>query len=132
VSEDESGGISLVDQLGTAPGMLQRGELDIVKTAVLLDAQDLPDMFHPIAYLLTRHRLSGSRWCYETASTILQLSVAIRGRGRADLIRGEQAKRSISIEPEPKITSPSLYQRLRKAVKRRKSYEEEMRELGLE
>jgi len=124
--------VSLVEQLGTSPRQLAMGEVDWVKTSVLLDSGDLPDMFPSVSYLLTRYRLTGSQWALDTARSILDLTVAVRGRGRADLIRGEQARRSLPVEPEPRLVSPSLWQRLRKAVRRRKTYEEEMKELGLQ
>ena len=130
--EEEDLGVSLIDQLGTDPQRLARGELDKAKLGVIMDSSDIPDTFPALLYLQTRASLTNARWARVMVESYLDLTVGVRGRGRIDAIKGESVKRGIGVDGEPRTASPSFIERYVTNRKKAREYDREREELGLE
>ena len=126
--EDES--IPLVNQLGTSNRKLEDGDADMRLLTVIMDPSDLPTSFRPILYVLTRDDVTRRRKPFWDAlsDNTLHLLVGVGGRGRRDLIRGEQVSKGQAVSVESEIRTPGWVER---NITRRNWEQEEKEKLGI-
>lgn len=129
--EHEDDSTSLVDQLGTAPRKTVDGDIDMRLLTVIRDPTEVPTSVRPLLYVLTRADVTirGKPFWDSLVDNALHLFVGVDGRGRRDLIRGEQVAKGGSASVESEIKEPGFIQ---KYITRRNWEEEEKRKLGLE
>ena len=122
---------SLVTQLGTAPKKTLDGDVDMRLLTVIRDPTEVPTSVRPLLYVLTRADVTIHRKPFweSLADNALHLFVGVDGRGRRDLIRGEQVSKGQAVSVESEIKEPGFIQ---KYITRRNWEEEERQKLGLE
>ena len=127
----EETGAQLIPQLGTSSRKLADGDIDMRLLTVIMDPTELPTSLRPILYAITRDdvtRLRRPFWA-SLVDNYLHLVVGIDGRGRRDLIRGEQVSRGQAVNVESEIREPGFVQ---KHITNRNWEEEERKRLGLD
>lgn len=127
----EETGSQLVPQLGTSSRKLGDGDIDMRLLTVIMDPTEVPTSLRPVLYALTRDdvtRLKKPFW-QSLTENYLHLMVGIGGRGRRDLIRGEQVSQGQAVNVESEIREPGFIQ---KYITRRNWEQEEKQRLGLE
>jgi hypothetical protein len=124
---EEAEGPSLVSQLGSAPSVLQDDEFDMPLLTVLMDSEEIPDTYRCTAYWLARATIN-PRMPKILSDIQLKLNVAVRGRGRRDLLRAEQVRKGGQVNVESEITKPGWVER---NITQRDWEEKQRRELQL-
>ena len=127
----ESAGSTLIPQLGTSSNKLGGGDTDMRLLTVIRDPTEVPTSLRPLLYILTRADVTirRKRFWDSLADNALNLFVGVDGRGRRDLLRGEQVSKGGSVSVESEIKEPGFIQ---KYITRRIWEEEERKKLGLE
>lgn len=132
--EIQSGISTLVPQLGTEPYIQDQGRWDMRILSVIYPPESLPSSFKSILYVLTRKDVvvNKKRFWEALADNYLALAVSIKGRGRNDQIRGEQALKGIAVPMDSPVQKPSLGDHLFNRDKVREYNEqEEDKDLGI-
>ena len=127
----EETGSQLIPQLGTSSRKLSDGDIDMRLLTVIMDPTDLPTSLRPILYAKTRDdvtRLKKPFWA-ALVDNYLHLMVGIGGRGRRDLIRGEQVSRGQPVNVESEIREPGF---IKKYITNRNWEQEERNRLGID
>ena len=106
----EGEGPSLVSQLGSSPGTLQNNEFDMPLLTVIMDSEEIPDTYRCTAYWLARSTIN-PRMPKILSDIQLKLNVAVRGRGRRDLLRAEQVRKGGQVNVESEIQKPGWVER---------------------
>jgi len=127
--EDEGG--QLITQLGTSTRKLSDGDIDMRLLSVIVDPSEMPTSLRPLLYVLTRADVTirGKSFWESLADNLLHLSVGVGGRGRRDLIRGEQVRKGGAVNVESEIKEPGWIQ---KNITRRNWEKEEKEKLGID
>ena len=126
---EETGG-QLIPQLGTSSRKLGDGTIDMRLLTVIMDPEEVPTSLRPLLYALTRDDVTRRRIPFWQALTdnALHLFVGVGGRGRRDLIRGEQVSRGQPVNVESEIREPGFIQ---KYITNRNWEQEERNRLGV-
>lgn len=111
VDMPETGGSSLSSQLGSAFNFLDEGEIDMRILGVLTDPENIPKGMRSLVYLLTYADLFDDEFARRLVKNYLHLTVAIRGRGRRDIIRMESVARGVAAEVSEEIQQPGWFER---------------------
>ena len=129
--EPEEDSTSLVTQLGTSNRKTVEGYFDMRLLTVIMDPSEVPTSYRPILYALTRDDVTRRRKPFWGSLTdnALHLFVGIGGRGRRDILRGEQVSKGGAVNVESEIRTPGWIER---NLVRRNWEEEEKRKLGAE
>lgn len=125
----EVGASSLASQLGSSFSFLDEGEIDMRILGVLMDPENIPKGLRSLVYFLTYAQLFKDEAALALAKNYLHLTVAIRGRGRRDIIRMESVARGGAVDVESEIQRPSWLER---NVTNRNWEEKEREKLGLD
>jgi len=127
----EQQGSQLIPQLGTSSRKLGDGDIDMRLLTVIMDPTDVPTSLRPVLYAMTRDNVTrdGMPFWKSLVDNYLHLMVGIGGRGRRDLIRGEQVSRGQAVNVESEIREPGFIQ---KYLTKRNWEQEERQRLGLE
>lgn len=128
---EEEEGSQLIPQLGTGANKLLGGSYDMRLLTVIRDPTEVPTSVRPLLYVLTRADVTirGKPFWDSLVDNALHLFVGVDGRGRRDVIRGEQVSKGGSASVESEIKEPGFIQ---KYITRRNWEEEERKKLGLE
>jgi len=124
----ETGVSSLSSQLGSAFKYLEEGEIDMRILGVLMDPQDVPKNMRSLVYLLSYADLFDDDAARSLVKNYLHLTVAIRGRGRRDIIRMESVARGGAVDVGEEIQRPGWLER---NITNRGWEEKEREKLGL-
>ena len=129
--EKEEESTSLVDQLGTSNRKIMEGDVDMRLLTVITDPSEVPTSLRPLLYVLTRADVTirGKSFWEALSDNALHLFVGIGGRGRRDLIRGEQVRRGQAVSVESEIRKPGWVER---NLVRRNWEREEKEKLGID
>jgi len=127
--------VSMVTQLGTAPRKAANLDFDMRLLSIIESSDKVPDTFHPRFYARVRYRVTvkKERFWFVVQDEMLHLPISINGRGRADILRAENAKHGIPVQPETVPDKPNILDRLTDNEKVH-DYErwKERQEMGLE
>ena len=128
---EEEAGSQLIPQLGTSTRKLADGDIDMRLLTVIMDPTEVPTSLRPLLYALTRDDVTRRRKPFWEALTdnALHLYVGVGGRGRRDLIRGEQVSKGQAVSVESEIRTPGWIER---NLVRRNWEREEKEKLGIE
>ena len=128
--EDDSD--SLVNQLGTSQRKLLGGDVDMRLLTIIRQPEDIPTSLRSRVFVKTRvNVIDEDKPFWSSLSDNLDCySVAVEGRGRNDMIRGEQVKRGIAVSVASEISNYSF---LEKHLTKRREYkeQEEREKLGI-
>ena len=129
--EREEDSTSLVDQLGSSNRKTVDGDVDMRLLTVIMDPTEVPTSLRPLLYVLTRADVTihGRPFWESLANNALHLFVGVGGRGRRDLIRGEQVSKGGAVNVESEIRTPGWVER---NIVRRNWEREEKERLGIE
>ena len=129
--EHEEDSISLVDQLGSSNRKTVDGDVDMRLLTVIMDPTEVPTSLRPLLYVLTRADVTihGKSFWGSLADNALHLFVGVGGRGRRDLIRGEQVSKGQAVSVESEIRTPGWVER---NLVRRNWEREEKEKLGID
>jgi len=129
--EHEEDSISLVDQLGSSNRKTVDGDVDMRLLTVIMDPTEVPTSLRPLLYVLTRADVTihGKSFWESLADNALHLFVGVGGRGRRDLIRGEQVSKGQAVSVESEIRTPGWVER---NLVRRNWEREEKEKLGID
>ena len=129
-SEEESSS-QLIPQLGTASNKLLKGDVDMRLLTVIMDPTDIPTSLRPLLYILTRDDVTrrGKPFWEALSDNALHLFVGVGGRGRRDLLRGEQVSKGGAVSVESEIRTPGWIER---NLVRRNWEREEKEKLGID
>ena len=129
--EREEDSTSLVDQLGSSNRKTVDGDVDMRLLTVIMDPTEVPTSLRPLLYALTRDDVTRRRKPFWEALTdnALHLYVGVGGRGRRDLIRGEQVSKGQAVSVESEIRTPGWVER---NLVRRNWEREEKEKLGID
>jgi len=129
--EREEDSTSLVDQLGSSNRKTVDGDVDMRLLTVIMDPTEVPTSLRPLLYVLTRSDVTihGRPFWESLADNALHLFVGVGGRGRRDLIRGEQVSKGGAVNVESEIRTPGWVER---NLVRRNWEREEKEKLGIE
>ena len=129
--EHEEDSTSLVDQLGSSNRKTLDGDVDMRLLTVIMDPTEVPTSLRPLLYILTRADVTVHRKPFwnSLADNALHLFVGVGGRGRRDLIRGEQVSKGGAVNVESEIRTPGWIER---NLVRRNWEKEEKEKLGIE
>ena len=129
--EREEDSTSLVDQLGSSNRKTVDGDVDMRLLTVIMDPTEVPTSLRPLLYVLTRADVTihGRPFWDSLADNALHLFVGVGGRGRRDLIRGEQVSKGQAVSVESEIRTPGWVER---NLVRRNWEREEKERLGIE
>ena len=129
--EREEDSTSLVDQLGSSNRKTVDGDVDMRLLTVIMDPTEVPTSLRPLLYALTRDDVTRRKIPFWEALTdnALHLYVGVGGRGRRDLIRGEQVSKGGAVNVESEIRTPGWVER---NLVRRNWEREEKEKLGIE
>jgi len=129
--EHEEDSTSLVTQLGTSNRKTLDGDVDMRLLTVIMDPTEVPTSLRPLLYVLTRADVTihGRPFWDSLADNALHLFVGVGGRGRRDLIRGEQVSKGGAVNVESEIRTPGWVER---NLVRRNWEREEKEKLGIE
>ena len=127
--EDEQAG-SLATQLGSSAKKLSEGLIDMRILTVLDDRKNLPNTMKNTLYWLVYKDIvhDNKNFAESVIDNLLHLNVAVRGRGRRDLLRAEAVRKGTDIDVKSEIQKPGWIQR---NVTRRNWEEEEREKLGI-
>jgi len=135
VSEDypeadllETGAVSLSSQLGSAFSFLDDGEIDMRILGVLMDPEDIPRGMRSLVWLSAYAEVFKDEAVAALVKNYMHLTVAVRGRGRRDIIRMESVARGGAVDVESEIRTPSWMER---NITNRKWEEKEREKLGI-
>ena len=122
---------TLVDQLGTNKGKLDDGEVDMRLLTIIRDPTEIPTSLRPRVFVATRVDVveKGLSFWSSLKDNLDYYSVAVDGRGRRDMIRGEQVKRGIAVSVESEIRNFSI---IEKHLTRRREFQEQQERDRLE
>ena len=128
---EEEAGAQLIPQLGTSTRKLADGDIDMRLLTVIMDPSEVPTSLRPILYVLTRADVTIRRKPFwdSLSDNLLHLFVGVGGRGRRDLIRGEQVSKGGAVNVESEIKEPGWIQ---KNITRRNWEREEKEKLGID
>ena len=128
---EEEAGSQLIPQLGTSTRKLADGDIDMRLLTVIMDPTEVPTSLRPLLYALTRDDVTRRRKPFWESLTdnALHLYVGVGGRGRRDLIRGEQVSKGQAVSVESEIRTPGWIER---NLVRRNWEKEEKEKLGIE
>ena len=122
-----------VNQLGTSNRKTIDGDIDMRLLTVITDPSEVPTSLRPLLYVLTRADVTihGKPFWESLADNALHLFVGMGGRGRRDLIRGEQVSRGGAVNVESEIRD---YNWLQRNITHRKEAwaQEEKEKLGID
>lgn len=107
----ETGGVSLASQLGSAFGYLDKGKIDMRILGVLMDPDEHPKSIRSLVYLLAYADIFDDEAVKSLVNNYLALTVAIRGRGRRDIIRMESVARGGQADVSEEIRQPGWLER---------------------
>ncbi len=124
----EASGGTLSTQLGSAFKFLDEGEIDMRILGVLMDPKDIPRGMRSLVFLSTYAELFDDEAVAALVKNYLHLTVAVRGRGRRDIIRMESVARGGQVDVESEITKPGWLER---NVLNRNWEEKEREKIGL-
>ena len=129
LEEVEEESISLVAQLGSGSKYLLKGKTDVRITTVLRSSEDNPDTLKSALYWLTYDDVVNKNIDFASSviDNLLHLNIGINGRGRRDILRGEQVMKGGAVTVESEIKSPGWTDRLLRRDKVRQ-WEEQQRE----
>jgi len=129
--EREEDSTSLVTQLGSSNRKIIEGDNDMRLLTVIMDPSEVPTSFRPLLYALTRDDVTRNKKPFWQSLTenALHLFVGIGGRGRRDLLRGEQVSKGGAVNVESEIRTPGWVER---NLVRRNWEREEKEKLGME
>jgi len=131
--EKEEETAPLVNQLGTSNRKTMDGDIDMRLLTVITDPSEVPTSLRPLLYVLTRADVTihGKPFWDSLADNALHLFVGVGGRGRRDLIRGEQVSRGGAVNVESEIRD---YNWLQRNITHRKEAwaQEEKEKLGID
>jgi len=128
---EEEAGSQLIPQLGTSTRKLADGDIDMRLLTVIMDPTEVPTSLRPLLYALTRDDVTRRRKPFWESLTdnALHLYVGVGGRGRRDLIRGEQVSKGQAVSVESEIRTPGWIER---NLVRRNWEREEKEKLGID
>lgn len=114
MSEEEVQEETLVGQLGSAGQFLDDDEFDYRILSVLRSTTETPDTFRPALFACMYDDIVTRKMRFATAfkRNVLPLYVSIGGRGRRDLIYGEQVKRGAAVSIGKEIQPPGALDKL--------------------
>jgi len=124
----ETGGSSLASQLGSAFKYLDDGKIDMRILGVLMDPEEIPKNMRNLVYLLAYAETFDDDAIQCLVNNYLNLTVAIRGRGRRDIIRMESVARGGTVDVSKEIREPGFWE---KNLWNRNWEEKERERLGL-
>ena len=130
---EEEAGSQLIPQLGTSTRKLADGDIDMRLLTVIMDPTEVPTSLRPLLYVLTRADVTihGRPFWDSLADNALHLFVGVGGRGRRDLIRGEQVSKGGAVNVESEIRDYNWVQR--NLTHRKEAWAQEEREkLGID
>jgi len=109
--QPETGAGTLSAQLGSAFKFLDEGEIDMRILGVLMDPKDVPRGMRSLVFLATYAELFEDEAVASLVKNFLHLTVAVRGRGRRDIIRMESVARGGQVDVESEIQRPGWLER---------------------
>lgn len=124
----ETGGASLSSQLGSSFEHLDKGKIDMRILGVLMDPEEHPKSLRSLVYLSAYAEIFDDTVVRALVNNYLALTVAIRGRGRRDIIRMESVARGGQVDVESEIQRPGWMER---NITNRKWEEKERENLGI-
>ena len=129
--EREEDSTSLVTQLGSSNRKIIDGDIDMRLLTVIMDPSEIPTSYRPMLYALTRDDVTrrGKPFWESLTENALHLYVGIGGRGRRDLLRGEQVSKGGPVNVESEIRTPGWVER---NLVRRNWEREEKEKLGID
>ena len=107
----ETGAGTLASQLGSAFRFLDDGEIDMRILGVLMDPEDIPRGMRSLVWLSAYAEVFDDEAVAALVKNYLHLTVAVRGRGRRDIIRMESVARGGSVDVESEIRNPGWVER---------------------
>ena len=129
---NEESSIKLAAQLGTSPRKLADADIDIRLFTIIVDPEETPTSLRSRVYARTRVNVvdEGKPFWPSLVDNLDHYSVAVRGRGRLDALRGEQVSQGIPVSVESEVRNYSWIQK--NLTQRKEAREHEEREkLGL-
>jgi len=107
----ETGGASLSSQLGSSFDYLDKGKIDMRILGVLMDPEEHPKSMRSLVYLSAYAEIFDDDAVRTLVDNYLALTVAVRGRGRRDIIRMESVARGGQADVESEIQRPGWLER---------------------